>query len=281
MKELQILKALGFKQEQLDPLLVDGADIAKLTEPLHDALIQSYKATKKFTDDVESAALGRVMGETQRKLIKAFDLTPSDDNKLEKFDDILSAAKKKAEEHPTKTVTELQAVFAKKEKAWEDERTGLVKEKETVQQTYENKLVGVTVNNWLTSKVSALQNEKQKLISPLNVIMPYLSSKLSSEYTLTAKDGVIRISQKDKPEADVYDGAKKLSAEDVLVKILTDEKLLVELKKPGGGSSRKVETEEENVPEVKTGTYKSEGLELARKNAELQIERDKKNSGSN
>lgn len=260
----------GFKADQLAKLEVDGItadDEKKVAGELLDAYHASLETNKefqeKFIKPAEKKALDNTRGEYKRKLISTLALEVSEEDQKD-FDKVLEAAKKKQGEGASANVKDLQLELDKSKGELKLQKETFDKQLGEKDKELATRELTSAFRTTLVTEMPLLESDGKKLTGTQKVNLPFFQNELSSKYSIIKVGDAIDIRDKENPDKPVYDGAKKLTLKDAMLKIASENEMLAA---PG---KQKAEGGKEKVEGGKTeeGKFTSEGLKSAQQNLE-------------
>lgn len=251
----KVILAMGFKEDQLPK--DDATDVKEddLAANLNKLVRESLANDTEFVKPIKQSALGGISGEYQRKLKSQLELDIELKDGETKIDDVIGAIKTKLTSTGNKTVQEVQKQFAEKEKGYESQIELLKKEKSDIENSFKKKEKVNEFNSFVRREMA-----KQQLTAGADILFPFVKQKLEENYLLgESADGKVTLLDKSGDGKRPQDGHQVLTDEQVILKVLTGEKLIKEKKQTKPDDGIIIEDDpDNNTQKVK---FNSEGLQ--------------------
>lgn len=187
-KYIQLLKKLGFTQDQIDAAVKDDSDIAAIAKEYQDKQFELFKADPEHNNGLKDDAKKKGLAEAYTKAKKllnvkfALGLQNKDLDELD-YDAVIEKAEEKAKKSGTEEVTTLNQTIFDLNKKLQDKEDELVTKEKTLNEKHSKEL-----NSVHTGIAFRKQIGTKKRIIPEEDALVYFNTRLEGEGITTKID---------------------------------------------------------------------------------------------
>ena len=187
-KYIQLLKKLGFTQDQIDAAVKDDSDIAAIAKEYQDKQFELFKADPDHNNGLKDDAKKKGLAEAYTKAKKqlnvkfALGLQNKELDELD-YDAVIEKAEEKVKKSGTEEVNTLNQTIFDLNKKLQEKEDVLVNKEKTLTENHAKELTAVHTDIAFRKQIAS-----KKRIIPEDDALVYFNSRLEKEGITTKKD---------------------------------------------------------------------------------------------